>query len=1484
MRKGKRLLAFSLAMVMAVSSFAGNGYVAKAAGINTDEVTALGKSKKAVTSVSITNVNTQILVLKKKGTYKLKVKVKATGGASKKVTFTSSKPKIVSVSSKGKLSAKKNGTAKITVKSKFNKKKKAVLTVKVGTPVKKVKLKESKIALKVGETAILATTVSPKKPTRKTLSYTSSNKKIATVDKKGVVTAVAPGTAKITVKATDGSGKKDVATVTVTEVAATTEQQTTTEQPEEKYNSPYTEADVVWTDEFNGTSLNTADWNYEKHEPGWVNSELQEYVESDQNVYVKDGNLVIKAIKTANGYTSGRVNTQGKHDYKYGKFEARVKVPKGMGFLPAFWMMPTEENLYGQWPKCGEIDIMEVMGQTNDLVYGTIHYGEPHRESQGTYTLPKGNFTDDYHVFSCEWEPGKIKWIVDGVLYHEEDDWYSTKKGQGTVTYPAPFDQPFYMILNLAVGGSWVGNPDATTSFDNAELVVDYVKVYQKDESYYDENVKKPVKEVVLRAPDANGNYVNNGNFAVAESLADDKDWEFKTALGGEAKAEIANGAMNITTTKEGEKDYSVQLVQAGIPFEKGATYKVSFDASASAARTMNVAVKAPDYGYAEYMPATSVELTTVNNTYSYEFKMTSDSDANGRLEFNMGAAGSTAGIVIKNVKVEKIKAANPNEKEVKTVLSDGNHVYNGSFQEGEGRLGYWEITNNAKADISVTNLKDRRRLKVTVAQTGTKAEDVTVAQSDLALLGNMEYELSFKAQADAAKTMKVMVAGEEYEAELTTDAKTYSFKFKTPETLTNKNIAFYMGAQGTIYLDDVRLVEDTLIKNGSFNAGFTGYEVYIHDTASATYIVDSQTEQNAADFTITKTGKEPYMVQLKQGNVRLEKDKWYTLKFDIRSSIDRSIQYSIQRDGLAHKKDGKEDWQAYVQDTVKLTASNKEYTPVEVTFQMKFDTDEGSIFNIAMGGSEDTSITTSHRICIDNISLEEKVKAPEVPEVPAGDNLVQNGNFANDGKPWELNIHEDGGKGATGSAEVVDGKAVFNITNVGTDEWHVQLKQSGITLEKGSKYKVKFTIQSTEARWVKFALQNQKDVWYCGADIELQAKTPLVFENEEPYEITEDTDENISFVISMGQIFNWSTEGKGDKKLSVPSTIEISDVSLVKVSSGEVQEPDDPGKEEPDTPEEPKENLLNNADFANDGEGWNPVGDWSFKERKAEVNITELSAEGNAWDVQLTRKDVKLVNGKSYIVSFKATSTLNRKIAVVVQNSNYDPWYGGDGSIELKAEEEQPVTIPFTMTKASDDNAVFQINLGTIEKEALSSHTIIISDVSIVEQKDEEEQIDPKPLDENLLLNTGFAGNNKDPWWCNGAEEDIQDNAITLTINDVGEAASDVLFGQSNIQLEKGCTYQITFKVKSDTARDIICKMCGAAAPWTTYGKKQISLTADSESFQDVNFTFKMEEPTDKIATFEIELGKINDEDENLGQHKITISGLSLKKIDEAE
>ena len=414
---------------------------------------------------------------------------------------------------------------------------------------------------------------------------------------------------------------------------------------------------LLWHDEFDGTALDETIWNYEPHEPGWTNEELQEYTTSTDNVFLRDGKLVIKAIKSEkNGgdyYTSGKVTAQNKKDFTYGKVVARAKVPAGQGLWPAIWMMPQDEQHYGQWPKCGEIDIMEVLGSRLETAYGTLHYGAPHAEQQGTYVLEDGTtFADDFHEYSVEWEPGEMRWYIDGNLYHTVNDWFTAVEGEDEKPYPAPFDQPFFVQMNLAVGGTWPGNPDATTDFDKAEFEIDYVRVYQKPE--YDTNVKKPEKN--YREALEDGNFIFNGDFAEAEDLTDEINWQFLLFEGGEGSAEIKDNTMIIKTEKEGTVDYSVQLVQREMPMFKGKKYRVTFDAWADETRDIIVCVSAPNAGWIRYLKDTTLEVTKEKQTFTYDFEMKDKDDPTGRLEFNLGHKGSTATVYIQNVRLEEVQ------------------------------------------------------------------------------------------------------------------------------------------------------------------------------------------------------------------------------------------------------------------------------------------------------------------------------------------------------------------------------------------------------------------------------------------------------------------------------------------------------------------------------------------------------------------------------------------------------------------------------------------------------------------------------------------------------------------------------------------------------------------------------------------------------------------------------------------------------------
>lgn len=909
---------------------------------------------------------------------------------------------------------------------------------------------------------------------------------------------------------------------------ATITYQTENKEEEQTTDLSYEGYNLKWEDRFEGESLNRDDWNVELHDPGWVNNELQSYVDSPENIYLQDGSLVLKPVENVSedgsvSYTSGRINTQHKHDFKYGLFEARVKVPEGQGFLPAFWMMPTDENLYGQWPRCGEIDIMEVLGNNTDTSYGTIHYGNPHSESQGSYTLDEGSFSEEYHVFDVEWEPGKISWYVDGKLIHTEDNWYSATEGQGEITYPAPFDQPFYIILNLAVGGNWPGNPDDTTDIKNSAYYIDYVKVYQKDS--YDENVTKPIEEVILRGPDENGNYIINGDFSVNEELTDDKDWVFLTALGGEAGAEIRNNEIAVTTENEGTVDYSVQLVQPNLPMKQGGVYRLSFDAYADADRTMKVGISAPDRSFRRYLNDTEISLTQEKQPYNLDFTMTDSDDANGRLEFNMGAAGSTSGIRISNVSLKKTDEIVITDGE-KGILADGNYVYNGSFQEGEERLGYWDVQKNDGAEVSVTNENNIRRLMVNAPE-GTSADNpVIVSQTDLALSSGNTYVMSFTAEGEPGKKILVKVAGQKYEFELNGEEREYDNKLTVADEHADTDLSFVFETPGIYYIDNVRIEEDSLIKNGSFNAGFSGYEPYVDSSISSdvTYVVDSLSEDNAADFTINNTGDAAWKIQLKQNNVELEKGQWYRLSLDAKASIPRELMFAIQRDGSSD-----DDWTPYSGE--KIVELGTDYNKYEAVFQMTGETDPKALLSISMGAVGGKQITEKHRICIDNINLE-KIDAPDIGEQPAGENLLVNSDFSSGNEGWENAVTSPG----AADVSFENGRAVYKISNVGTEDWNVQLKQNGIVLEQGAHYKVTFKAKSSEARTIKLAMLSPSYNWFGGEDLVLDKDQEEEFTVE--FTMNEETETNASMVISMGAISEIDTPA---------STVELSEFSLIR-------------------------------------------------------------------------------------------------------------------------------------------------------------------------------------------------------------------------------------------------------------------------------------------------------------------------------------------------
>lgn len=250
---------------------------------------------------------------------------------------------------------------------------------------------------------------------------------------------------------------------------------------EDGYTTPlsYEGYNLVWQDEFEGNSINTDYWVFETGSGcpnlcGWGNNELQYY--RKENAWVADGVLTIEARRESyqgSQYTSTRMKTQGKKSFRYGRIDVRALLPKGQGIWPAVWMLGSNITSVG-WPKCGEIDIMEMIGGSGreKTTHGTLHWdNNGHNYTGGSYSLDSGTFADEFHVFSIIWNENQIQWLMNDIRFHTINI---------TPGHMTEFHEDFFFLLNVAVGGNWPGNPDGTTVFPQ-QMKVDYIRVFQQN-------------------------------------------------------------------------------------------------------------------------------------------------------------------------------------------------------------------------------------------------------------------------------------------------------------------------------------------------------------------------------------------------------------------------------------------------------------------------------------------------------------------------------------------------------------------------------------------------------------------------------------------------------------------------------------------------------------------------------------------------------------------------------------------------------------------------------------------------------------------------------------------------------------------------------------------------------------------------------------------------------------------------------------------
>ena len=645
-------------------------------------------------------------------------------------------------------------------------------------------------------------------------------------------------------------------------------------------------------------------------------------------------------------------------------------------------------------------------------------------------------------------------------------------------------------------------------------------------------------------------------------------------------------------------------------------------------------------------------------------------------------------------------------------------------------------------------------------------------------------------------------------------------------------------------------------------------------------------TYDNAAAFDINKTDNQAWYIQLKQNGVELEKDQWYKLSLDAKSTMNRKLMFAIQRDGSKHN----DDWTPYSgEEKVDLTS---EWQTFELPFQMTNETDLESVLSISMGAVDGVAVNEKHSVYIDNIVLE-KIEAPEIEEIPVGDNLLKNTEFANKGASWEMGITSP----ATGDITCGDGKVTFALTNVGTEDWHAQLKQMGLLLENGQTYKVSFKAQSTEARIIKANVMNASYAWYGGTTVALEQDVEQVVSFEVKMNTT---DRNCGLFVSMGQMYDDTTKEAID---TPASTITLSDLEIVKVGGDATVTPEVPEVSE-------NTNLIVNGRFDEGFKAWNESGIFNeggsakgtaeVVDGKAVINITDVGTED--WHVQLIQKGLTLEEGASYKVSFEVTSTENRVIKYVMQTSGY-AWYGGNDRVEVNGKTTVNDTI--TINNATSDDIQFVISMGQMYENVVygpngiesrdevetPASIITIDNIALVKLAETEEPneggeatIEPsEPVEGEMIANGDFA-NDFEGWATHIQTSEAMGNySVTegkavFTIENVGTAGWHVHLKKSGIALEQGATYKLSFDIVADNGRTVKYVLQDPTDDkYTWYAGDELTLVENEN--RKVENIFTVSNASSDAIEFQLEMGNSGT---NPRPATITIDNISLVKVSE--
>lgn len=754
--------------------------------------------------------------------------------------------------------------------------------------------------------------------------------------------------------------------------------------------------DLVWSDEFDGnygndsvdanTGLNLNNWSYqlgdgtEVGNPGWGNNEKQSYTSNKKNIAVNedldgdgkgDGMLRLTASYEENGYknesetkkdyTSARIRTTSRNNKAlftttYGYIESRMALPATKGAWPAFWMLPQSTDIYGNWPVSGEIDIMETCGAFkeggNNKACGTLHWGAPEHVYKGSGYVDLNSDYNYFHTYAVDWEPGKITWYYDGVAVNTLQNWESMISGStDSLSYDAPFDMPFYILLNLAVdSGLFGGDVNRATFQDNINMYVDYVRAYQKSEGYAEsvdrtasDNAKTDWDdyEGVNQIADINPASLDANGFG-EDKTADAEKWYLSynaNNTGGNAtldsfKDKNGKNWAKVGISEAGSQDYSVQLI-GHYNAKAGYVYKVSFDAYADG-NMVGKSVNTDSKEWAGWSTngIQSYELSSTPQHVAFTFEQKSDFEK-CRIEFNLGSKAS-GNVYISNVKVEIVNPESINGDAGRKPLSNGDVIYNGTFDQGSAHVGGWAATEGTSLSVpryTTEKIADSDVSVVDTASTLNKFEKLNnggvkyyerraqisstsgapcIYQPGIELKAD-GYTLNFDMYSKNATTVQAAIYSVTEDGKPGTKmlespvvnytagsgVKNYKWAFTTPRALANAALVLTFGDGASVQIDNVSMIGNAqaeVADEHPVNAA-TQWNANGADGGAAT---DAGIENGVHKFTGIKSGSTWYSPQITSAQFKTLAGAKYkmTAKLKLEGTSNNKVWYIVQNQG----------------------------------------------------------------------------------------------------------------------------------------------------------------------------------------------------------------------------------------------------------------------------------------------------------------------------------------------------------------------------------------------------------------------------------------------------------------------------------------------------------------------------------------------------------------------------------------------------------